>query len=270
MTELSYPWDGSLTGHATDAPYDNRRFMEWFARMIKYHVDYGIIPGHLNDLVVEQYTATRLRVLSGAALCDLYLYENDASVFFDVSTPGSGYYYYRVVVRAQLSMNTALLALLGPSATSFPSLTQDNFIYDIPVARVMTNATGIYSIVQSGRYLRNNGLGLVRFAGRQGGNATNWATVGTTDYSPDSDLLVQAGAQALVLGVGSNTVTPTFPQTFGGTPIVMALATGASGDYHSITAKVTAVSTTQTTIQVTSVTYSGNVKVYWIAIGPKA
>ena len=99
---------------------------------------------------------------------------------------------------------------------------------------------------------------------RQGGDATNWNTAGTTDYVVTLSRF-QTGAVSIT---GNGTVT--FPEAFGGNPLVFARV---EDDSAGLFVTVSSISTTQVTIYVHD--HEGNahdeaVPVYWQAIGPYA
>ena len=97
---------------------------------------------------------------------------------------------------------------------------------------------------------------------RQGGNAANWSTVGTTNYSP-TGIRTQVGKSDTLPG-GSRTIT--FPVAFSAAPIVLVCI----GDITSgISTSVGGITTTQANLRTyigASLTGCGDVT--WIAIGP--
>lgn len=61
---------------------------------------------------------------------------------------------------------------------------------------------------------------------RQGGNATNWQTAGTTSYDPSTTLtFAQVGSKA----VAAQTTSVTFPTAFTNTPAVFCTPQGSGG-----------------------------------------
>jgi len=105
---------------------------------------------------------------------------------------------------------------------------------------------------------------------RRGGSATNWGTVGTTNYTP-ATAKVQAGVinvASVSTAFGSifyGTVTVTFPEAFAQVPIVIA-SLGALVSQNAI-GVMQQVSATQVIFYVTSFSSISNQAVSWIAIG---
>lgn len=96
---------------------------------------------------------------------------------------------------------------------------------------------------------------------RQGGHATDWNTVGTTDYD-----VVLAKMQMGAANVTTSLVI-TFPEAFAGKPLVFVRV----DEDTAVFATVTSITTTQATIFVwteAGVAPGGAVPVYWQAIGP--
>lgn len=99
---------------------------------------------------------------------------------------------------------------------------------------------------------------------RQGGNATEWGSGGTTNYNTDDlDVLIQVGT---INTSASGTVTITFPVPFGSNPIIIGSQQG------SVTTRAwfSADSTSATAANVSAINTS-NARVAtamsWIAIG---
>lgn len=97
---------------------------------------------------------------------------------------------------------------------------------------------------------------------RQGGDATNWSSVGTTNYAPPTQI-TQCGA----VNTNSGPATVTFPVAFSAPPVVVATVaaqTNAFVQVHTVTA-------TQASFRVmlnSGSLPSGIVPITWIAIGP--
>lgn len=94
---------------------------------------------------------------------------------------------------------------------------------------------------------------------RQGGNASNWATAGTTNYTPSS-VRIQTGV--VEREPGPSFVT--FPTAFAGTPVVTVTAVAATADAF---VSVSGVGTTGFTINLGG-TASNASAFTWMAIGP--
>ncbi len=88
--------------------------------------------------------------------------------------------------------------------------------------------------------------------GRQGGSATNWDTMGTTNYTSGINARWQCGM------ANSNTsVTITFPVAFSDVPMMLVCAYGST---------ITVMTPSATTVAITT---AGAATVAWLAIGPE-
>lgn len=102
---------------------------------------------------------------------------------------------------------------------------------------------------------------------RQGGNGTNWATAGTTNYNAP-DALVQTGVDTITIGGGTSGATGlTFPVAFAGTPVfnysIYGISAGVTHSISSISASGASVNINNNSGG--SLTFN----VHWIAIGPR-
>lgn len=104
---------------------------------------------------------------------------------------------------------------------------------------------------------------------RQGGNATNWGTAGTTNYSPTAFRIQTGKVNVTFSNTTFATSTVTFPVAFSGTPIVVATLQNNFGPEKLFFSHGTP---TTTTVALTAVTediqITGTYAIDWIAIGP--
>lgn len=100
---------------------------------------------------------------------------------------------------------------------------------------------------------------------RQGGDAANWQTPGTTSRTP-TKTLIQAGVVNVTVTSGAGNVTITYPVAFTNRPLILGPIINASGGSYSITYAND--STTQVTFYVTKLD-GGNatVALNWCVIG---
>ena len=110
--------------------------------------------------------------------------------------------------------------------------------------------------------LSNNMLDLVA---RQGGNATDWSTGGTTNYANPS-VKMQAGSISATIGSDSTTlVTVTYPQGFAAPPLIM---TGLEAVPGATNPHATTLNVTSTSVKFRVAGYPGQTyQVHWFAIG---
>lgn len=109
-----------------------------------------------------------------------------------------------------------------------------------------------------------------QFYRRQGGHATDWATPGTTNYTPTA-VRIQAGVKSASFSNDTNVfLSVQFPVSFSGHPVVVAMAR----DKTTKTFLVARISHDATSVQFNvwekdNTLHTGDVEVYWIAIGPE-
>ena len=94
-------------------------------------------------------------------------------------------------------------------------------------------------------------------ARRQGGDATDWVSAGTTNYTP-TGVRIQCGSISVPSGV---TTTVTFPVAFSGRPLVFATVWTSD-------ASVGVINSTATQCQLAQNT-GGTRVMFWLAIGPE-
>ncbi len=90
------------------------------------------------------------------------------------------------------------------------------------------------------------------FLGRQGGSATNWDTMGTTNYTSGINVRWQCG-----MAYSNTSVTVTFPVAFSAVPMLLVCAYGST---------ITVMTPSATTVAITT---AGAATVAWLAIGPE-
>jgi len=116
---------------------------------------------------------------------------------------------------------------------------------------------------------------------RQGGSSTDWATVGTTNYT-ESDVLIQSGSASCTISSGQQsgvTAEITFPAAFAGTPLVFCTVDD-SGKFNTFdeTPFLLILDTypTSTKAKFVALTRQGAVAadrtfaIHWLAIGKKS
>ena len=224
----------------------------------------GVAPRLGGLLACTANGANTVRVATGGAMVDGKWYYNDANL--DVNIPsavGAGNTRIdRIVLRANWAgYEVAVTRIAGTDAGSptAPSITQTSgTTYDIYLCQVLVNTAGAVTVT-------DERVRALPYYHREGGSATDWGSVGTTDYTYLTNVTMQMGS----IGSGGGTVT--FPVAFSAPPLVFTTvysALGAVGFY----AKVTAVSATQATVIVyegENGGIAGQGTVYWLAIGPE-
>jgi hypothetical protein len=109
-----------------------------------------------------------------------------------------------------------------------------------------------------------------QFYRRQGGNANNWATYGTTTYTPTT-VRQQAGVLRMNwAGAGeSSDFTVTFPVAFSYTPVVIAQVLNADYMYHFRIKSITSTTVTFRAKNVDGLLISNDISIHWFAVGPE-
>lgn len=261
MTEISGFWttSGTPSGHQVSG-YTQAVLSTAFEIMAACARKEGVAANILNELVGSVPGANTARIGTGGAMADGKWYENDAAV--DVTIPsavGAGNTRIdRVVLRVSwASYQATITRIAGTDAASpvAPAITQTSgTTYDIQLYQALVDTSGVVTLTDERVFATSPVLA------RQGGDATNWAAPGTTDYDRPTAIM-QAGAASLPFGSGS-TVVVTFPEPFADVPLVV---TGIFGAAFSTMPYISAITATTVTFYNTSV-YP--LYVYWIAIGP--
>jgi hypothetical protein len=156
--------------------------------------------------------------------------------------------------------------------SAIPAVTQTaGTTWEITLATFTRATNGTITLTDARDFLH---LGQVLVWKRLGGDATNWATQGSTTYTP-GPMRFQCGAAQLTFSSSatSNLITIPFPTSYSGTPLVLlTVFSNGSGTGRKIVASVETISTTQVQIRgflCDNSTTSSSFDVYWLAIGPK-
>jgi hypothetical protein len=130
---------------------------DWFFRMLLNGTsDRGVLKWWLNALEVSG-TSSPVSIATGAAIIYGLFYESDTATTVSIPTPSSGFSRYdRIVIRRDWSVQTARIArIAGVAAASpaVPSMTQTaGAIYDIPLATVLVDDTGVITVTDTRDY----------------------------------------------------------------------------------------------------------------------
>jgi len=148
MAWKSLLWNGVSVGDGIEAPYDKVNFNLWLAGPTLANSDDGfVIPGYLNDLEVTPLTGARIKVNTGGALIQNYIFINDTPVIFAISglaTAGQ-YRYDSVILQLDTQAQEVRLDILNGEESAFPpvapTLTQTGQIWEIELARIYISET---------------------------------------------------------------------------------------------------------------------------------
>lgn len=298
MTQLSWPWGGDVTGDASLAPYSDDEWTDiWRKLFQRDRTTEGVLKNYGSDLVVTNPSGDTIRVGDGAAIVDGKFYENTAAVDTVVSSNGS----YRVVLQKDWTAQTVRIAILsGLTPTQ-----SDGTIWEIKLAEVVRSGTHTITDTRTYTHFATEvssamladlavttakmaldsvddtivGDRVPQFYRRQGGDASNWKSPGTTNYTP-AKVRMQGGSIDITIGIGSisASVSITFPVAFSNEPIVIvgvqAIPSGGTGVEIATAAAHVITGTTGCTIWATrtnpeSISASQVVNVGWLAFGPE-
>lgn len=272
MAERSQPWDTNATGDGPSGGYTETQTEEFFRDLFsgdRYTTD-GVLPGNLNQLAVTSAT-NQVTVASGAAIVYGKYYQNTSSLNTAVTSPTTGTTGLRVVLRASWAAQTVRVTVVkntdGTSAA--PAATQTaGTTWDITLATGTITTGGSISLTDAREFLHMPTALVHR---RQGGSATDWATAGTTNYTP-GEAFVQVGAVSVSFTSGTGSQAVTFPVAFSGIPVVLlTVDNAASSTKRKLLATIETVSASSLTIRIYMTdesTSSSSATVYWLAVGP--
>jgi hypothetical protein len=118
MTQISYVWNGIITGDATTAPYTKEPFNQFIMGIHLNDLDTAyVVPGYLDDLDIRAGNPTGgffVTVATGAAIYGNYAYINDTELSFpleQIATAGF-FRYDLIVIRKDSTEQTVRIALL--------------------------------------------------------------------------------------------------------------------------------------------------------------
>lgn len=263
MAESSLFWQTNGTGDGA-ASYTQSQLFQWLNRTFMVDsTQQGVLAGYANKLAVSG-TASPISVASGAAYVNGIPYENTAAVSVAVPTPSSGTTGYRVVLRANWSAQTVRVTLLASAdgTATAPVMTQTNgTLWDISLATLTITTGGVITVTDTRQFVAET------LYNRKGGDATNWNTVGTTNYTIPTATRIQAG---VVSCPAASHTTVTFPVAFSGTPLIFLMGSAGvstSASLDSLASGGVDPSGSQFSINIL-IGSGGPYNIQWFAIGP--
>ena len=148
MTEKSYYWDGSTTGDATLAKFNEFAYHGiWRKMFLRDRTIQGIIRGHLNECEVEGVSGG-VSVNTGAALVDGMFYENDAKLTIEIPTPSSSTRIDAIVLRRNATTQTIrAIRIVGTEGAGAPSIVQvEDGTWDLKIAEASITTAGVITV----------------------------------------------------------------------------------------------------------------------------
>lgn len=282
MVQISQPWGGTLTGDADRAPYSADEWDDMFQDINTSDGNWGVLSWRYAHLAGTIPGANTFRVATGAALVLGKWYRNDANVDFNPLN-AAVWREDRIVLSAtwgaivadptrepanQEAQTIRLVRLINPAeSVGAPASTKtDGTLYEINLFRIRTDNVGTVTIQADDREFISNFSRILR---RQGGSATLWNTIGTTNYQVPSSY-VHVGAITWTGGAAANgNVTLTFPIVFTNLPLVFIQVINRAADVD-VTTVVSAIAANQCVIN--WIDNSGgnhtDIDFAWWAVGP--
>ena len=271
MAERSNFW--ASTGVGDGVALAANQFAEWLRAIYtsdKYATE-GVLAGVGGQLAVTG-TSSPISVGTGAAYVNGYYYQSTSTGGSSISTPSTGTTGYRVVIRVSTTAQTVRLDLkASPDGTSSaPALQQDSQIWEISLATLTINTSGVITITDTRDYCHPSHALLYR---RSGNSSTDFATAGGSSYNPGA-VRIQTGVNTLVFDSDddSDTKTVNFPQSYSGKPLVFVNTyNNAISNANRVLTTVYGQGSSGFTVRGKRVdaSWSQNVPFSWLAIGPK-
>lgn len=168
MAQISQPWDGTVVGDATRAPYSADEWDDMFEALFDSgrsgHEDFGVVAGYWNELLVAG-VASPLRIDAGAALVHGKWYVNTTPATLIIPLPTVLTRYDYVVLRCNWTVvtvpptiQTIRIALHQgiEGAGAPPLLTQtDGTEWEIPLAIISTTVGGVITVTDDRHYIQS-------------------------------------------------------------------------------------------------------------------
>lgn len=288
MAEKSMLWSAPTSGDGSSSYTEDettRLFRAVFGALGKG----GVILGYDNELAVSG-TSSPVSVNTGAAFVYGYFYWNTASVSVTVPTPVLGTTLHKIILRADWSAKTVRIARIAGSDGSPvpPSVTQNpGVIYEIPLAEISITTGGVITVTDSRSFAHFGSkvnanmfeMGVIedvhlnkrilRAPYRQGGDASNWHTIGTSNYQLESQNAQMFGSVRWTgAAAASGSVAITFPPnvTFVNTPIVFVTPYRTASAPLSVAVNPTTTGFTLYWQDGTAATYT-SIDFFWMVIG---
>lgn len=274
MAQTSYFWDNnpSVIGHAKSS-YTDDEYALFLSILLNYDRTtqapvfsrsnaFFSLPEGAYCLTPSNPSGTTLRISPGIAIVDGRPYASTENIDHSCSTSG----YYRIVLRRDTTAQTVRqVKLYSPSA--YPTLTQTSTVWEVSIARAISNGTSLTTFIDDRRFINNN----IYVRARAGGHPVHW-DVPTVASEPGVYGHVRpVGPTAILVGSiapATNSKTVYFPRKFVASPIVIVSLANYSGTTpDNIKAvSITAVDETKFTFFIDSIAYVTAVN--WMAIGP--
>ena len=227
MSELSFLWDGTVTGDA--GPYDQDDYSDMLGEILSASsmadgnrsgvVDSKNLTGNLGVSGV----ATPVTIQEGAAIVDGTMYYNNADVTVAIPAPAADTRIDYIVLRKSWAAQTIRITrIAGVEGAGAPALTQTiGTIWDFPLAQASIAVGGVITVTDVRVFLNR----VVDY--RQGSSATDWS-LGVlaggapfiNDYRPRNPL-IQCGTMQWTGSAHEGGLNIVYPTPFKYSPLVI-------------------------------------------------
>lgn len=227
------PWDGTVLGDATLAPYDAP--IE-FAQLIRAITETAGVPnlGGIYRRVANELAPTIAGAVSpvnidtGEAIVNGTFYSNTASVA--IAIPNSvASRYDRIVLRKDYAAQTVRITrIAGVEGGGVPALVQVlNTTWDIPICSVRIQVAALTLFTDDRELIP----GWIDIPYRQGGNIADWGIPGNTNFSTALSTWRTYVGYKTIAAAGT---TITYPATFLQEPFVHVTYVGVGARFANI------------------------------------
>jgi hypothetical protein len=263
MAELSGFWTTGGTAGDQQTSYTQAQWSTAAKLLAACSGFEGVAPGYLNGLAGTVTGANTVAINTGGGLVDGKWFINDASQNVNIpsASGGGNTRIDRIVLRATwANYNVSVTRIAGTDAASptAPAITQTSgTTYDIKLYKALVNTSGTVTLTDERTWASREVIY------RQGGDASEWQSSGTTTYLA-TPIITQVGSASAL----ASSIDVTYPFAFADEPILI-VSIGIGVD---TILKVSASSVSGFTVA--GITHAGAaataVAFTWMAIGPRA
>lgn len=231
MTQDSWPWNCSPTNgdYGAITVNDLVNAQQFGANTqpnsdgVVYWTSTSPLPGGtvaVDGLLEPSLAGSVVTIATGVGMVQGWNYINTADVDFDFAADAGNANATDLIVLQRGDPTSALtvrLARLKGAASSTATVTQSEALWEVAIAEVALNGSGLPTAVNDVRRFVNQVM-----SWRQGGSATDWQTQGTNNYLVGNvTQIVGAGRVSIPVAniIGSTTIT--FPFSFSQPPNVV-------------------------------------------------
>lgn len=306
MTQISRPQPGHQSSGYLDAgPYSADQWAELHVDLFvgDRYTQQGPFVAVGNELEVTNPSGANIQVDTGRGMSHGHELRNTTAITFAVSSPVGN---PRIDVVCLVENNTAVARTQGiatPNDLIFPTSLTDYegtaslkpytcrlailkgtpagspvaptldvdtaTLFMVPLAQYQISTGGVVSALTDRREFARFSTNHLALLQRQGGSATDWSVIGTTNRDVTLRTLIQVGARLSDSIVGGTTLSGvvTFPTPFSAPPIVFVSITGNSTG-ENLAFEVTSITAASFSLAIKNNGVTVTAGANWLAIGP--